>query len=288
MTGYGKAEQEINGIKFSAEIKTLNSKQFDPMMRIPSNLKDKELDIRSLLMQKLERGKIDFIFTFDESEKFDSAVINKDLVKKYYAEIRSLQKELGIVQDDPSLLTTLLKMPEVMQPKNDAPDDEQWKQIMEMIERAVALCDQSRCDEGKRLYSEFVNRIELIVSLLKQVEPFEEERTQKIREKFRRELAAAFEKDKIDENRFEQEIIYYIEKIDITEEKVRLKNHCDYFLQTLAESESGGKKLAFILQEIGREINTLGSKANDWNIQRVVVLMKDELEKMKEQLFNIL
>jgi uncharacterized protein (TIGR00255 family) len=288
MTGYGKAEKEVNGIRYIAEVKTLNSKQFDPMVRIPPNFKDKELDIRSLLSTKLERGKIDFTLTFDESEKHDSVFINKSVAVKLYHEILGLKKELGLEYDDPSILSTLLKMPEVLQPKTDVPDDEHWTQVFEVIRQAVQLCDESRIEEGKKLHSEFANRIATITDLDRQVTPFETERTVKIREKFRKELQNAFDADKIDENRFEQELIYYIEKIDITEEKVRLKNHCEYFLQTLAETESGGKKLAFIIQEIGREINTLGSKANDWNIQKLVVLMKDELEKIKEQLFNIL
>lgn len=288
MTGYGRAEQEINGIKYSSEVKSLNSKQFDPMIRIPASFKDKELDIRSLLSQKLERGKIDFTLSFEESENSDSIFINRAIVRKYYDEMLALQKELGITTEDPSILSTLLKMPEVLQQKADTPDDDQWKKIMIAIELAIDRCDESRGEEGKKLHSEFENRIAIITGLCDQVTPFEIERTAKIREKFRKELLSTFEADKIDQNRFEQEIIYYIEKIDITEEKVRLKNHCDYFLQTLAEQGSGGKKLAFIIQEIGREINTLGSKANDWNIQKLVVLMKDELEKIKEQLFNIL
>lgn len=288
MTGYGKAEKEINGIKYTAEIKTLNSKQFDPMLRIPSSFKSKELDIRSLLSQRLERGKIDFTLSFDESGHPDTIFINKNIVKKYYNEIKNLQNELGLKQEDPSILSTLLKMPEVMQPDADAPDDEKWNQIVYTIKLAIDRCDESRCEEGQKLHSEFVTRIAIINGLCDQVTPFEIERTGKIREKFRKELQSTFDADKIDQNRFEQEIIYYIEKIDITEEKVRLKNHCEYFLQTLDEPGSGGKKLAFIIQEIGREINTLGSKANDWNIQKLVVLMKDELEKIKEQLFNIL
>lgn len=288
MTGYGKAEKFINGNKYVAELKAINSKQFDPLIRIPVSLKSKELDIRSLLSAKLERGKIDFTLNIEESENTQNLILNKSLLKKYYYEVIALQNDLGLENQESSVLSALLRMPEVFQLKNDIADDQNWEKIQEIINETINKCDSSRIDEGKKLMSEFTNRIELIISLLNQVEPFECERIGKIREKFRKEISVIFESDKIDQNRLEQEIIFYIEKIDITEEKVRLRSHCDYFLQTLSQDDSAGKKLGFIVQELGREINTLGSKANDWNIQRLVVLMKDELEKIKEQLYNIL
>lgn len=288
MTGYGKAEKLINGNKYIAELKAINSKQFDPLIRIPASLKNKELDIRSLLSTRLERGKIEFILSIEESENTQNIVFNRSLLKKYYNEVVALQSDLGLENQELSVLSTLLRMPELFQMKNDIPDDQNWEKILEIITETINNCDSSRIDEGKKLKSDFTNRIELITSLLDQVEPYEAERIGKIREKFRKELSAIFDSDKIDQNRLEQEIIFYIEKIDITEEKVRLRSHCEYFIQTLLQDDSVGKKLGFIAQEIGREINTLGSKANDWNIQRLVVLMKDELEKIKEQLYNIL
>jgi len=288
MTGYGKAESEIGGTRYTIEIKTLNSKQFDPVIRIPAFLKDKELDIRNLLMQKLERGKVEFVITIDETKISGAVFINRPLAKKYFDEIIGLQQDLGIETDHGLAFSALLRIPEILQPKSESADENLWEEISKLILLAIQHCDEGRREEGEKLRSEFTGRIGNILSFLEQITPFEEKRISSIREKFQKELQARFEADKIDPNRFEQELIYYIEKIDITEEKVRLKSHCDYFLQTIDKDESGGKKLAFIIQEVGREINTLGAKANDWNIQRLVVLMKDELEKIKEQLFNIL
>ncbi|HPE34179.1 MAG TPA: YicC family protein [Bacteroidales bacterium] len=288
MTGYGKAESEIGDTRYTIEIKTLNSKQFDPVIRIPAFLKDKELDIRNLLMQKLERGKVEFVITIDETKISGAVFINRPLAKKYFDEIIGLQQDLGIETDHGLAFSALLRIPEILQPKSESADENLWEEISKLILLAIQHCDEGRREEGEKLRSEFTGRIGNILSFLEQITPFEEKRISSIREKFQKELQARFEADKIDPNRFEQELIYYIEKIDITEEKVRLKSHCDYFLQTIDKDESGGKKLAFIIQEVGREINTLGAKANDWNIQRLVVLMKDELEKIKEQLFNIL
>lgn len=288
MTGYGKAESEIGGTRYTIEIKTLNSKQFDPVIRIPVFLKDKELDIRNLLMQKLERGKVEFVITIDETKISGAVFINRPLAKKYFDEIIGLQQDLGIETDHGLAFSALLRIPEILQPKSESADENLWEEISKLILLAIQHCDEVRREEGEKLRSEFTGRIGNILRFLEQITPYEEKRISSIREKFQKELQARFEADKIDPNRFEQELIYYIEKIDITEEKVRLKSHCDYFLQTIDEDESGGKKLAFIIQEVGREINTLGAKANDWNIQRLVVLMKDELEKIREQLFNIL
>lgn len=287
MTGYGRATSEIGERMYIAEIKTLNSKQFDVQLRLPADLKEKELDIRKLLANRFERGKVELNLSVGENGISEAVFINREVAKKYYAELTALQHELGIT-DQTQLMPTLLKFPEVLQHKSETPDQEQWRRMLEMIESAILLCDQSRQLEGEKLRAEFEKGILAIRDLLQQVAPFEEERLQRIRKKFRNELEATFDKENIDENRFEQEIIYYIEKIDINEEKVRLKSHCEYFVQTMNEGGTCGKKLGFILQEVGREINTLGSKANHLNIQRLVVLMKDELEKIKEQLFNIL
>lgn len=288
MTGYGKAEESISGRKYIAEVKTINSKQFDPLVRLPTNLKHKELDIRSLLAAMLERGKIDFTLSIEGSDRQEEMVLNKPLLKKYYQELVSLENELEIKRENPFGLDSLLQLPNVFELQNDISDEEIWDDLLEIVQKAIADCDTMRIAEGTNLKSDFIARTDMILDLIEQIEPFENERILKIREKLQKEINENVAADKIDQNRMEQEIIFYIEKMDITEEKVRLKNHCDYFLQTLKEDGPVGKKLGFIVQEIGREINTLGAKANDWNIQRIVVLMKDELEKIKEQLFNIL
>ncbi|NLH34097.1 MAG: DUF1732 domain-containing protein, partial [Lentimicrobium sp.] len=215
-------------------------------------------------------------------------VLNKPVLKKYYQELVSLENELEIKRENPFGLDSLLQLPNVFELQNDISDEEIWDDLLEIVQKAIADCDTMRIAEGTNLKSDFIARTDMILDLIEQIEPFENERILKIREKLQKEINENVAADKIDQNRMEQEIIFYIEKMDITEEKVRLKNHCDYFLQTLKEDGPVGKKLGFIVQEIGREINTLGAKANDWNIQRIVVLMKDELEKIKEQLFNIL
>ncbi|MCF8365856.1 MAG: YicC family protein [Bacteroidales bacterium] len=288
MTGYGRADGEVNNTKFTVEVKTLNSKQFDMVSRIPYVYKEKELQIRSLLQQKLERGKIEITVAVEESKAEVNYTLNRELAKKYYLEIIELQQELG-VESNPLLFSSILKLPEVIQSIPEKLEEEEWEGMQKIVQEALSLCDVSRINEGKVLENDFVERIASIASLLSEVEKYEDQRIRRIRDKIKADLDKYFNETKIDENRLEQEIVYYIEKIDITEEKVRLKNHCNYFIQTLAEDEtSNGKKLNFISQEIGREINTIGSKANDSDIQKLVVQMKDELEKIKEQLFNIL
>lgn len=288
MTGYGRASGEAGKRKYTIEIKTLNSKQFDLLSRIPQIYKEKELDIRSLLQNRLERGKIEITITVDESAAEDNYEINRELVEKYFTEIKSLQEEIGL-KDDNQLLSTILKLPEVLQAIPEKIKEEEWEGLLKIIMEAVDHCDNSRIKEGKILENDFKNRIDFIRKYLTGIEAFEDQRITRIKTRLRQDLEAYADDKKIDENRFEQEIVYYLDKIDITEEKVRLDNHCNYFLQTLTESHtSNGKKLNFISQEIGREVNTIGSKANDSDIQKLVVQMKDELEKIKEQLFNIL
>jgi len=287
MTGFGKAECEISGKKISIEIKTLNSKQFDTQIRLPNSYKQKEMEVRTFLLKKLERGKVELSLSLDQSVSTESYSINKALVKKYFEEMNSLGAELGI-QPEQEMLSTILKLPDVLQTEEHKLDENEWKLILQAIDDAAQKCDSYRISEGNKLEVDFKQRISLIIVFLDNISEFETERIEKIKAKFRKDLSDVIENQKIDENRFEQEIIYYLEKIDITEEKVRLKNNCDYFIQSLTDKESNGKKLNFISQEIGREINTIGSKANDSNIQKLVVQMKDELEKIKEQLFNIL
>lgn len=291
MTGFGKAYAEIQGRKFIIETRSLNSKQFDFSLKIPGIFRDKEIEVRNLLSQRLERGKIDLYITLESSGDIPNYSINKQVAKKYQEELKGLQAELN-EEEMMGLLPLILKLPDVIQSGREVVSEEEWTIVREGIERSVALLDEFREHEGSILDRDIRSRVDLILSLLASIEPFELKRTMFIREKLRREFKNMIEGDKssdiIDENRFEQELIFYLERLDITEERVRLKKHCDYFLETLSEQTSQGKKLGFITQEIGREINTIGSKANDADIQKIVVQMKDELEKIKEQLLNIL
>ncbi len=287
MTGFGKAELELNNKKITIEIKTLNSKQVDLNTRLPSIYRGKELEIRALLSNKLERGKIDFSIFVEHTGDSINYTINKALAKDYYEAIKDLANEIH-QQNFSSYLPLVLKMPDVMKPEKEDFNEEEWKVIEQHIIDALIQVDEFRTQEGQSLENEFCSHIECILDLLSQVEPFERERIEYVKERLYKNLSEFMEDSKVDQNRFEQELIYYLEKLDITEEKVRLKKHCDYFLESMKDETTSGKKLNFISQEIGREINTLGSKANDVDIQKLVIQMKDELEKIKEQLFNIL
>ena len=291
MTGFGKAYAEIQGRKFIIETRSLNSKQIDISVKMPGIFRDKEIEVRNLLSQELERGKIDLFIILESSGDIPNYSINKQVAKKYQDELKALQAELN-EEEMMGLLPLILKLPDVVQSGREVVSEEEWMIVREGIERSVALADQFRVHEGSILDQDIRSRIDLILGLLLSIEPYELNRTVFIREKLRKEFRNMIEGDRssmiIDENRFEQELIFYLERLDITEEKVRLKKHCDYFLETLNDQTSQGKKLGFITQEIGREINTIGSKANDACIQKIIVQMKDELEKIKEQLLNIL
>ncbi len=290
MTGYGKAVAEIPGRKLTVEVRSLNSKQTDLNTRLPSFLREKEIEIRNLATQSLERGKVDIYITAELSSEASPASINHALARSYHDQLKQLQKELR--EDCPEgLLAVILRMPDVLQPEKEEIAETDWGVIRAAIENALRLTDLFRSQEGAILETDIKQRIEAILSLLDDVLPYEQNRI----ETLRGNLLKAFEKYgpgeqgfKADPNRFEQELIFYLEKLDFTEEKVRLKKHCDHFLEVMHGEQSQGKKLGFIAQEIGREINTLGSKANDARIQKIVVQMKDELEKVKEQLMNIL
>ncbi len=287
MTGYGKQIVESASRKYTIEIRTLNSKTLDLNMRVPISLKEREIEIRTLISKELERGKVDVLLTIEEKSAGGSVRLNMPVALQYFQLIKELSEATGEpVPHD--ALSLIVKMPDVLMPNDETADAEEWKSIHQGFVDAVASVDDFRLQEGILLKKEFVDRIGRIQDLLLQVEPFEQERLVKIRERILAALNKQVADVQADKNRFEQEMIYYIEKLDITEEKVRLKNNCDYFIETLDLDISSGKKLGFIGQEIGREINTLGSKANDSGLQRIVVLMKDELEKIKEQLFNIL
>ncbi len=287
MTGFGKSEIEFPNEKISIEIKSLNSKQLDINTRLPFGFNEKDIEIRNIISKNLIRGKVFFNLVTESLNNTSVFSINKVIAKKYFSELKALAKEIG-EESNTDYVQVLSKMPEVLKQEKEEIDDSDWKQVLLTINQAVNKLDEFRTEEGKSIEKDFELRISLISELLEKVDEFEEKRIVQIKEKFRRSLNGFIEENKIDENRFEQEIIYYIEKIDITEEKIRLAKHLEYFLQTMKGKTSQGKKLSFIGQEIGREINTLGSKANDVNLQKIVVQMKDELEKIKEQLMNIL
>jgi uncharacterized protein (TIGR00255 family) len=291
MTGFGKTIANTGGRAVNIEIRTLNSKQLDVNSRLPAIYRDKESEIRAEINRVLERGKIDFVITVDSDAETNDFAINLPLAKTYYNGIRQLAAELGEpVGND--IISNLLKMPDVLKPGREAPDDLEWATVKASISDALALTDAFRSAEGELLGNDMSSRISLILDLLLKIEPLEGARINNLRERFQRNQDEFLEKttkvDKFDENRFEQEIFWYLEKLDITEEKLRLRKHCDYFINVLHSNESNGRKLGFITQEIGREINTLGSKAYDAEIQMIVVQMKDELEKIKEQVSNVL
>ncbi len=287
MTGFGKATAEIPGKKVTVEIRSLNSKQLDLNLRLPYLYKEKELELRAEISKQIERGKVDVTVFTEATQDSLPVAINKTLAKTYYKELKTLCAELG--ESDQNLLAMVLKMPDVMKAEREVVelDEEEWKQIKATVDKAIDAFQKFRSDEGKTLSNEFTTRIGLIDNLLVEVVKMDAARVENIRTRIKNSLSEVIEKEKIDQNRFEQELVYYIEKLDITEEKLRLKTHIDYFLNTMKEPVSG-RKLGFISQEIGREINTIGSKANDASVQKQVVQMKDELEKIKEQLLNVL
>lgn len=281
MTGYGKSVIQLPTKKISIEIKSLNSKNLDLNTRMPSLYREKELDVRKLIATKLERGKIDFSLYMEITGEETSTQINKTVVKQYIKQLREV-----VDGDETELLKMAIRLPDAVTTERDEIDEDEWSQIEKEIDSSLEKIHEYRLDEGKSLESEFFDRIQNISDLLDQVIAMDPERIEGVRERLQKGVADL--KEKVDENRFEQELVYYIEKFDITEEKVRLKNHLDYFSKALKSDDSNGKKLGFIAQELGREINTIGSKSNFAPMQKLVVQMKDELEKIKEQLLNVL
>ena len=282
MTGFGKSTLLLTQKKITFEIKSLNSKTLDLNTRIPQAYREKELQIRKQIADTLERGKIDLTLTIENTSDKNSTIINADIVKGY------INQMLQIIPnaDTTELLKMAVRMPEALVIPTEEIQEEEYKQIENIIQQALAELKQFRIQEGKNLQKDFELRIENIKKLLVEIEKLDPERLLSIRERLEKSVAEIAER--VDENRFEQELIFYFEKLDITEEKVRLSNHLNYFLETLNESQSNGRKLGFIAQEMGREINTLGSKASHAGMQQIVVLMKNELEKIKEQVLNIL
>ncbi len=287
MTGFGRAEKNVADKTFLVDIKSLNGKQFELQLKLPALLKPFEFDIRRLLSQKIIRGSVDCMISLKDTGNARPVTINTDLAKAYYRPLAELSAALNL--DASHILSTLVKLPEVITPSSDTLSDAEWEQFKEVLQLAINDLNTHRLDEGNAMEQELLSRIDNILTLQQEVVKLEPLRQVKIREGITRLLEENVGKENYDANRLEQELIYYIEKIDLTEEQVRLKNHCDYFKTLLNDNdEAKGKKLSFVLQEIGREINTTGSKSYDSTIQQCVVQMKDELEKAKEQVLNVL
>jgi len=286
MTGFGNATAQYGNKNITVDLKSVNSKFFDLSLRLPSAYRDRELELRSYLQRELERGKADLSIVIENGSTQKKTSIDKTLFKAYFQELLALDKELSITSVD--YTNTILRLPDVLVADRGELEDGEWDQVFEVIGKAVAAFQKFRETEGKSQIADLTQRIKAIEQLLLRIEEFEPQRVESVRQRLSGSLEEFIESQNIDRNRFEQELIFYIEKLDISEEKVRLRSHCEFFLETMNDAGSNGKKLNFIGQEIGREINTIGSKANHAGIQKLVVEMKDELEKVKEQLMNIL
>ena len=287
MTGFGKCQVDLPGKMITVEIRSLNSKQLDLNFRAPSVYREKEMTARSQIAQRLERGKVDVNILAESKNDQPVMTLNKTIALHYFDQLKDLSDSIpGILETD--MLSILVRMPDVMKSEKEEFSEEEWVIINQALASALDEVDKFRIAEGSVLFRDMVFRIGRILSFLNDVEPLESLRIANVKAKFEMRLQEISQDKSYDQNRLEQELIYYFEKLDITEEKIRLKKHCDYFILAMDEMESPGKKLGFITQEIGREINTLGSKANDAQMQMIVVQMKDELEKIKEQLANIL
>ena len=285
MTGYGRAETEFHNKKISVEIKSLNGKQFDINLRIPSIYRDKEIEIRNKLLQIIERGKVDFTILVDSSDKLPVSKINRKAVEYYCNEIREVAQILKI-NEPADWFSVLVRLPETVKTEVNDLDEEEWMSVSQTIDEALKAFVQFRIQEGEMLEKIFSEKIQNIIILSKEIEKYESERIEKIKIR----MQESFRKMEIayDENRLEQEMVYYMDRLDVNEEKARLSNHLDYFSETMTSEKSQGRKLGFIVQEIGREVNTLGSKSNHAVMQKIVVQMKDELEQVREQILNVL
>ena len=286
MTGFGKGEAVCNDKKFRVELRSVNSKQLDLNIKIPGKYRAAEADVRAILTRELQRGKVDCFISFESSITETPAHINREAFAAYTKELREVCAMNAVVADSEYLLSTILRMPDVITSEEQEVSDDELKAIVDAAEEAAAQLNAFRIQEGAILIADLLKRIDLIEQYRHEVEPYETARVEVIKNRIRENIEKlAIE---VDNNRLEQEMIFYIEKLDITEEKVRLDNHCSYFREVAAEEDAPGRKLGFIAQELGREINTMGSKSNEANMQRLVVKMKDELEKIKEQVLNIL
>ena len=283
MTGFGKAEK----CKFIIEIRTLNGKQVDVVAKIPNVYKDRELEIRNELISRLQRGKIELYVTIDGGAEDAMTQFNEYAIRNYYQQLVDIAERNRIPLPD-DILNSIVRLPDVLRLERQAPDEHEWQMLLEGIRQAVQQVNSFREQEGRALKEDIQNRIQLIESYIAEIEKNEAQRIEIIRNRLQQSLIDYVGETLIDKNRFEQELIYFLDKIDINEEKVRLRNHCSYFVSTMNEGDGVGKKLGFIAQEIGREINTLGAKSNHADMQQIVIQMKDELEKIKEQVLNIL
>lgn len=282
MTGFGKATLQLSNKKITVEVKSLNSKGLDLNVRMPSVYREMELGLRNVIAQKLERGKIDFSIYIEVTGEETSSKINVPIVKGYINQMKAVIPNA----DETELMKMAVRMPDALKTERDEIDENEWNEIIKVVDEALKNIASFRIDEGKSLENEFVSRIENIRNYMNQAVSMDAERIETVKTRLRTALDELV--TNVDENRFEQELIFYLEKYDITEERVRLENHLNYFIETIAGTEANGRKLGFITQEIGREINTMGSKSNHSEMQKLVVMMKDELEKIKEQVLNVL
>jgi uncharacterized protein (TIGR00255 family) len=287
MTGYGKAEFEAGNKKITVELKSLNSKQLDINSRLPALYREKDIAIRKEISEKLVRGKMDFSLYIENLGMGSNSAINENIVTDYFHQLSNIQKKLGLPVSE-LIMQSVMRLPDAVKTVYEELDEKEWLTIFLHIQNVIVAVDQFRVQEGIALEKDIRSNIIEIMQLLEQVGPFEQQRMENIKSRITDGLNEVNVNGNLDKNRFEQELIYYLERLDINEEKVRLANHCEYFLETMDNHENVGKKLGFIAQEIGREINTLGSKANESNIQRIVVQMKDSLERIKEQMLNAL
>lgn len=287
MTGFGKAEFEVNNKKITIEIKSLNSKQIDINTRTPVLYREKDIVIRKAIAEKLARGKVDFNIYVENLGDESNSKINEPILKGYYQHLQEISAKLNL-ECDHTTLQAAMRLPDVVKTEYETLDELEWETIYANILNALEDINEFRIKEGEALEADILGNVNSINELLKQVEPFEKQRIEQVKSRLTDSLESLKLNGNVDQNRFEQELIFYLERLDINEEKVRLANHCEYFFETAKQNGASGKKLGFISQEIGREINTIGSKANETNIQRIVVQMKDHLERVKEQLLNVL
>lgn len=285
MTGFGRAEGSINGKKITVELRSLNSKGLDLMLKLPSLYREKETELRQWANERIVRGKVDVYIGVEEALTAKRTTFDVALVKQYHEELIVLKQAVA-PRSDTDLLGIVLRMPDVSRTTRDELDETEWEQVKQLLDEALRAFQAFRAAEGLQLFNELASRVNSIVALLDAVEPLDTARATRTRERLLAKLEEV--KATVDKDRFEQELVYYLDKMDVAEEKMRLRTHCNYFLTTAKEEEQQGRKLGFISQEIGREVNTLGSKANDADIQQLVVRMKDELEKIKEQVLNVL
>jgi len=287
MTGFGRAVKNFESKKITFEVKSLNCKQADILLKFPTSYKEKEIDMRNILINSIIRGKVDALLTIEDAAGKGKTEINTALLESYYRQLKEATEQIGIPEPN-NWLSVLMAIPDVLGGETAQVDDNEWIMVVQTIDEALLELKKFRVREGGTLEKLFREKIANIDKFLAQIPQYEEERLEKIKNRMSENFAQIESKVALDKNRFEQELIFYIEKLDISEEKLRLKTHLDYFLQTIDNEENQGKKLGFIAQEIGREINTIGSKSNHSEMQKLVVMMKDELEQVKEQILNVL